>query len=659
MRAPTSILIISALLSASFPTLSFAQIAEKGAATTIAAEFVVNGDKLGDEVFQVSPDDRILLPVVALHHALDGRAKPGLIGTLTASGEPANAETLATQGISLDFDRKALVVSLDIPGEAMVPMVLGGAAGTSTPSGVLQKPEDFPAMLGLGWRTGLSLADPSKPQATQVKLEMDLDPAINLFGLVAEGSFVAAWNTVPSFDLLNARLVRDFPAVGVRATAGTGFMNDSSFGGSFEAVSISVGSEASMQTSIAGSAHPVGEIVVNRRARVSAEINGVVVRRYTIGRGTWRLADLPLATGINGMTLRIEEEGSEPRVINLSLPFDPGIHDPGSFDFWASAGVDRATLSEPAGSFGLTLGLVPALEAGLRGAFGFGSLVGEASTTWASPLGTMAASAALARSADGSYRAAGRYSWFLSLPALPLFPHLSAAGEYRAAGFAGPATIAAGQAVSDTDSFTVSGQISQTFPRGSGSLSLSGDVGLESGIVHSGSVSSSLQLPVARATILTASIGTLWHSGLSPIPRASLVLAVIPGNSASMLYHYDLMNRSDSFDLTLGKDPATQPVVALRAEGLANEITRGAGGSGLGIGAHSTMPLFDLAGQFDHGYSGPDSPTTNSLSASATTALAWAGGHLGMRNSIGSAFAVLVPEDSIGLSTVVMTTMSG
>ena len=669
-----------ALLAAAWLAMALAGIAPASAQPisyrSCLAELVVNGESLGSVAFTLSPSGSPLLPPDLVRRALEGRARPAVIAALLSGGQAIDAAALARQHVSLSFDEASLVLGLVIAADAMLPVSLGArrdgrsatgpasaAAGTTPLS-----PETFAAMLDFDLHGGLGLVrdDSAVPGnlLPTYSASVDLRPSIYLAGWVAEaGADFQAGSAGPagpglSADLVTARLLRDFPSFKARATAGLATLTDSSFGTGLEMLGATFGRESSMsgESSWTG---PADEIVLERPASVLVELNGVVLRRYSLGKGSWRIADLPLAAGLNNLTLRILEDGAAPRVLRVGLPYDPSLLAPGSVDWSLSAGVDRTSLSHPFAAGLLSLGAAPGFQLGLRASYGMELVGAEASARLASFLGSIGATGALSLgTAPSSLPAwAGRITWAFSVPGSKYLPSLGLGAEYRTAAYLAPSAAVAGREAPTAATLTLSGQVSEALPASLGNLALFGGAVFKDGAFSSASASAGLQLLLGQSAIISIAGGADWKAGANAEPRLSVAFASLPSGGAALQFRQDLVRQDSSFDVTVGKDPARAPVLDVRAEGLG--APDGPEGPSLGLSLRANLPTVGLGAGLEASTSADGSLSGAGATFSASSTLAYAGGQAAFGNSIGSAFAILVPAPSLEGADVELALASG
>jgi outer membrane usher protein len=643
------------------------------------AELLVNGESLGSVAFTLSLSGSPLLPPDLVRRALEGRARPAVIAALLAEGQAIDEAALARQHVSLAFDEANLVLSLVIAAEAMLPVNLGPRRDGRTAAGSAPAaagaaslvPETFAAMLDFDLHGGLGLARDGTSTTGGIlpsySASIDLRPSIYLAGWVAEASAdfqagsTASASPGLSAELFAARLLRDFPSIQARATAGLATLTDSGFGTGLEILGATFGREASMAGDGAWTG-PSDEIVLEKPAQVLVELNGVVLRRYSLGKGSWRIADLPLAAGLNDLRIRILEDGAAPRILRTGLPFDPSLLAPGSIDWSLAAGVDRASLGLPFAAGLFSIGVAPGFQLGIRGSYGADLLGAETSARLATILGTLGATGALSLATTPAAPPAwaGRITWNFSVPGSRYLPSLGLGAEYRTAAYLAPSAAVAGREAPTASALTLSGQVSEALPASLGNLALFGGAVFRDGAFSSASASAGLQLLIGRAAIISIAGGADWKAGAGPEPRLSVAFASLPSGGAALQFRQDLVRQDSSFDITVGKDPARAPVFDLRAEGLgAPADPEGSEGPRLGLSLRASRPSVGLGAALEASASADGAFSGASAAFSLSSTLAYAGGQAALGNALGSAFAILVPDPSVEGADIELALASG
>jgi outer membrane usher protein FimD/PapC len=616
------------------------------------ADVFVNGAHGGTIEFLVEESSGDpLIPVLTLRTILERTVKPEIVAKVTRGKIYVKGVDLEPLGVILEYTPSTLSLRFTVTPPAMTPQVLGATDPSAlATSGVLFPPEAFSAMLG----ASLSLAPlyvlgaGSVPSA---RVELMLDPAVRLFGVVAEGGIDIGYPAVPWISVREARLSYDIPAIGARAAFGTISPVVVYFQSPVNLIGVSFASEASLPGGKRHRPSPMDDLLLQRPADISIEINGTTVRSLHLSPGSYRLIDLPFDTGLNSVTVHVAEEGSPARDVQLGIPYDAAILPPGQLEYALAAGVDRASLQSPFGYANISVGAVPTLELGVDASASGTAMLAGASVLWASPIGSLAASAA---ASTNGY--AGRLDWRLSLSGYPYIPKLGAGIEYRSSGFAPPDDVAPAAPETAVETVTLSAQFSQPLPGGIGAFAAFGSARFGDGQLQSSAVSAGFFLHLASSASLSFSGGADWRLADGIQPRASISLSIVPQDMRTLQYRQDLVRGTESVEISNRFDQAGNLTLVAQEEGLASasENPRAARLSGTYRGAYA-----DLSAAASYQAGSHAGPEEIALAFTASSAFAYAGGYFGMSSRLGDAFLFLVPSASLGTDTLVMQSRDG
>lgn len=621
------------------------------------ADPFVNGVKGGTVAFFVDESGAALLPVITVKRILAGVVKPELLSKIVGSSGYVSEGDLEPIGIILDYDSAALTLKFTVSPRAMAPQDIGMLVTPVRPTGGTSFiPEVFSAVLGTAIRIDPAY-DFGPDGGPSVLAELSLDPAMRLFGFVAEGGFDLGLSAVGWATLREARLSYDFPRLGARAAFGTLESRSVFFQSTANLVGLSFSSEDSLPGGKTHNPSSFDEILLYRPAEISVEINGAVVRRLHVAPGSYRLSELPLATGLNTVTVRIEEEGSPPRVVNLGVSFDGGVLPTGQLDYALDIGLDSTSLEHPIGLAHISVGVTPSLELGVDASATLDGVLAGASALWASPIGSLEASGGLSLVSDGvsppAFGDAGRLDWRLMFPANPYIPMLGAGIQYRSQLFAAPGDLAVASSVA---TLLLSSQVSQLLPWGFGSLAVFGNLGFAANQLQSYSLSAGLFFHLSNTASLSVSGGADFAVGSGLQPRASISLSIIPQPKQTVMFRRDLLAGDESIQVSAPLDPQQRTVFAASEEGLLSQ-TGNAGSAWLST--TYTGDTADLSAAASYQTTPQNGASQVALHFTGSSTFAYAGGFFGASSNLGDAFLFLVPATSIRTDTVVLQPVNG
>lgn len=609
------------------------------------ADLYINGSPFGTVDFFLDPEGRTILPAALVRSAFSGLARPEIVASLAAAGEPVTEDALGAFGIVATYDPGELKLSIAVPARIMVPVELGQSQrprlGLSGESAL--KNARYAATVGVS----AEIAPDYTAAATSTfspGLRIGISPALRAFDLVAEGDAELAYDGSFSASLNSGRILRDFPGLGARASLGIVSTDSVSFQSSRSLYGASFSRETSVPASYAGGGKKIiDEFVIEKSATVTVLVNGQSLRKLSLGPGSYRLTDLPLSSGLNEVEVKIEEEGEEPRVAKLGLPFDSTILDKGEMDYSATLGADRSDPTEPFGSLSFAMGMGQMLQAGLDAEAGYGIAMGGGTALWASDLGTLGAGAAMALPYSGSEAWTPSYAtrlyWRFFRPSERYVPRLGAAIEYRSPRFTAPRSDLASNPPDTLPKWTFSAQASESLPKGISVFAL-GDFALEAGALGDFSYTLSAMIPLRSYIQLSVSGGADWEMGEEAVPRLSFTLSITPPDRRTINYQQDLMDGSNSLGFSADLDEQGNSSAAISAQGLSAVDTD----QSLSLSGRMKTDYVSYAASGRYYRPEGDAYTELSGSVSAESKLVFADGYFGAASSVGDAIAILIPS---------------
>jgi len=668
-----SILLCLAIAAGSFCPDAAAQAAESAADSAPAAlgedgtppgengaalaDLVVNGENRGTVDFFLDSSGSPLLPSSLLRRILAPLARPEIVAAFGTGEVLVLAADIRALGMGIEYDPTELSLSITVPPEDMLPVDIGSPASRGGLKGETElKNAGYAATLGLSLDLAPEYLETSYDRSLSPEADLELSPSLAALGFVAEGDMDISYSGGLDTTVNAARLLRDFPDLGARASLGIVNTGLVSFQSSQELLGLSFARETTLPGAQREAKRIIDEFVLERDADVTVAVNGTTIRKLRLPPGSYRLSDLPLSSGLNEVSVKIEEEGKEARWARLGLPFDSAVLDPGEIDYSLTLGADRSDPSEAFGSGSIARGFVGGWEFGVDGEAGFGILLGGLTALWASPFGSLGAASGLCLPYSGSPTPAygERLYWRYFSPSRRYLPRLGAAIEYRSAGFTAPRDDLATNAPPTSPTWNLSTQASEALPWG-GSLTLFGDCTLEGGSVSDASFTLGATIPIRSFTSLYLSGGVDWSSGEEAAPRCSALLSITTPDRRSLQYRQDFVDRKDSVDLSIDLDKEGRNSIGCSEEGLASsEADRS-----LELTGRSKTRYVNYSASGRYYRSGDDSYTELTGSFAASTNLAFADGRFGAASSFGNAIALLVPAPAMGEERVELRSASG
>jgi outer membrane usher protein len=316
---------------------------------------------LGDLQLRLTPDQEAQVPATALLAIVKPLLREEAFSALSKAGTAGDADycdlaDLRQAGFDFRFDPGAVSIfftpTLDqkIEGNISIQARRGSAESPNAAA-----PAELSAYLNLRSAIDYIGDSPSGDDGLRAP-RLDLEGAARWQGIVVEAEATFEPDEVSIFGKAGqglkrrgTRLVRDFEAQAVRASAGDVFPVGTSFQYTPDLLGISL--ERSYSKLQPGkNIRPTSRrsFRIERTSNVDVEVNGVTVRRLKLDAGEYNIADLPVSLGLNDVVLLIEDDVGNRERLEFSVFLDQELLAPG-FSEWAfAAGVpSRFEAGEP------------------------------------------------------------------------------------------------------------------------------------------------------------------------------------------------------------------------------------------------------------------------------------------------------------------------
>jgi outer membrane usher protein len=620
------------------------------------AAVIVRSQNLADILIEASADD-FRIDAQLLSAALDGVLRDELRRSLTALDRPADAADLRAMGIEPIWNAALSSLTLDIPFALSPIRLMDTPLAASRLSGPVLTQQFFSAILNYTLRTGIGGSVPSWDYPTSLNGELYL----NLAGWVLETGLATEFDKdLASVRLTRARLVKDFVPVDMRLTLGRIDVPTVAFQAAPPLLGVLLQRRNFFDTRRL--VDPRFEtLVLEQAATVRVLLNGNPIRTLRLAPGAWRLADLPLASGINTLAVIVEEQGRDPYSMNLSRAYETSLLAPGMLDFAVVAAIEEGDQARPFASGFVRLGLTDWLDGTLSMQGGFGRLLATASLGAASRLGNLFVDSALSMALPSdAFQPSGAVAlrYRLAFPGQAL-PGLGLALHYETAGFAIPRTQSV--SVPDVAVLRASAALSSPLPGGF-SGTLMGDIRSSPAAgTLSGGLSLMLQRRLGQGTGFSALASLNRQGDGRLIPSLNVTVnSIASGPQRIFSATHDVVRRSTGFNYlggtTLG---AFDLETSLRGSNLLGHADDT---QSLGASARLRLTNLDLglSATLDRDPSvlGLMGSTANLL-VSMSGALVLAGGSFGLSRQINDAFVLLAPERGLDNVTTSLRTGAG
>ncbi|MCA1950272.1 MAG: hypothetical protein LDL24_06855, partial [Treponema sp.] len=566
---------------------------------------VVNGIPKGDIECQLEGNEitlptkqvlNIIRPYLSSHYfAIIGEIKTDYL----------TLENLSFLGLPTQFDAASLTVHIQIPPQFMTEKSLGSEEKPQLKMTQILKPAQVSAFLNGNVVFGIKKNSELPPYMIG---SLNIDGALNIYGWVSEAETAFILDQSVKTELRNLRLIHDFRNIGVRLSVGTVDLPQTGFQSRFNVAGIAIGSNQESlllpdQSSITERRKPSilkdsDFIVVNNTAKILVSVNGITIRNTTVGPGRYRIGDLPLASGLNNVVIKIEEEGKPPIEQHIGIPYEEALLSQQDFRFAFGMGMTTDDMIAPIGSAFFRYGITDTLEAGVNIQGGFGVLLGGISLKLATFLGYFYGDGAIKVSYnDGgliytpAYNSSLQYR--LNLPYQPYIPRFGLSFQYMSSGFSPPQII--NTTTSLIPSWKVAAQIAQATPVGI-SLALLGDYSSNSGNAGSFSTAIGLSMPFGKETTFSASFAIDNRLGYW-LPQASLSLLVIPGTGKTTSHVYQsLINGETGIEVAWNSGNKTRDYNG--SVSVTNPVEAGTSPRSINANLKRTGALIDWGTQF-------------------------------------------------------------
>ena len=625
------------------------------------ADLVVDGVFHSTIDFLMDGNDRPLLKSTMLRREIGGYLRPEIVDAIDEWERYVAPDELESFGIDVSYDAASLKLSISIAPAAMrLRELTTGPKSRMAEDGQKISTEPFSIILDASFRLEPSLVDGVDEDRFVPRARLQLNPSVYLFGFVAQADAQLSFAS-ETFDgsIKKARLTRNFPEIGARAVAGMIEPRVDALQNSTQIVGLSFYRERSLPGGRGKPQPVIDELVLDRKAEISVELNGMVARRFRLEPGSYRLSELSLASGLNDITIKINEDGVEPREMKVGIPFDAAILRDGELDYAISLGADAKDLLNPLASAFVAAGIGRFLEIGADAQVGNSILLGGLSALAATPIGNIGGAAALAMNFEDRSAPATSFSsrlfWRLSLAGLRFAPKLGAAAEYVSAGFARPLGSNSSAFDRATDYWTFSGQVAQSLSANLGNVSVFGDAKLVEGSVSRWGASAGYTVSLPNSILASLSCGAEWTIDAGYTPRASIGVSISPPDNKTLRYSQDLLNRGTSLGVSL-------PVGEEGRESLTASVSKPEGSHGLDsayFGYQSAIGAFDVALGGEYGSDEIAGTREFQGKIEVSSAFAFARGTFAFADPTGDAFLLLIPSPSLATERIEVRVVSG
>jgi len=253
----------------------------------------------------------------------------------------------------------------------------------------------------------------------QTKVGVSANGAINVMGLVAEGSATAQTGTSNSVRRGDFRLIYDQPQRALRYTLGdlrypvVGYQNNLNMAG------FGISKDFSLQPHVRTYRSDHFEFYLERPAQVEVWVNESLVTTLELPAGTHDIRGFTPAVGQNDSRLIIEDDSGRKQTLNFSYIFSPALLSKGRAKFSYNLGVRRQVkggvyhydLNQPIVSASYLTGFTDRTTLGAYGQADSQLTLAGVKSIHAMAAGKVVLDIAASRSMDGKYGMGAKMAW--------------------------------------------------------------------------------------------------------------------------------------------------------------------------------------------------------------------------------------------------------
>jgi outer membrane usher protein len=281
-----------------------------------------------------------LMPILERVIGKDGAAR---YANALASSDIVDANVARLAGFTMRFDLKqvALVLQMPVDNRSSIELALADPPRTPEASQSRQVPAGFSAYTNFAF----ALIDDPAITSGGRRGTLQMQSAIRFSGFVLENemSVETGSGASKSFSRMGTRLSRDFPALGIRASAGDIFTVSRGFLQSEDMVGISVFKNVEVFNPFVA-ARPTGRqsFRLDRSASVDIYVNEQLVRQVRLGPGNYDLTNFAQLEGANDVRIETRDDLGETRSYDFTSFFDSDLLAPKLSEWQVNAGFAAA-----------------------------------------------------------------------------------------------------------------------------------------------------------------------------------------------------------------------------------------------------------------------------------------------------------------------------
>lgn len=332
------------LFSLSLSELAFSEqkINPTGRDITLTSLLRISDSVIGETDITITADDDILLPKQATLDVLQTLVDEDVLNALSTdtAGDDLSQIDFQRVGLGLTFEFSTLECVITIPNDKMLTQQLSMGRGTTYTDYL--SPSPFSGFLNVTLSSSLNQSvDENTDQ--QHNQNHRFESALNYKRLSLEYE-----STYDDIDGLGANYLRegtrlnlDFPDAGSRLVLGDMFNNGTLFQSSADIAGIGLTRDFSLISTKNVRPTAAQSFTLTRTSSVDVVIDGSVVQRFTLNAGTYNLNDIPIAQGLNNISLVITDASGQTEEISFSVATGSELLNSGEFEYSLMLGAPR------------------------------------------------------------------------------------------------------------------------------------------------------------------------------------------------------------------------------------------------------------------------------------------------------------------------------
>lgn len=298
---------------------------------------------IGDVELIITADQNIELPATSTLALLADSIVPEVLEALAAlqRDDVINQTDFSQVGLTLTFDMSTLELIMQAPTEALKVNSLTFAASNKTRRYVDASTLSGYMNLYLSASNTESLGDDSQSTTDYNHL---VESGLNYQNALLE--YEGVYNDYDGrgggYSRQGTRLNIDFPDQGTRMVLGDMYSRPHGFQAGVDFLGFGISRDFSLIPTRNVRPTAARQFTLERTSEVDVLIDGVVVKRLSLGAGSYNLEDIPLAEGVSDVELVITDRNGRKERINFSIATGMDLLKPGEFEYAFSSGVASA-----------------------------------------------------------------------------------------------------------------------------------------------------------------------------------------------------------------------------------------------------------------------------------------------------------------------------